>query len=1626
MNRLRLCLTLVCVMAMTSFASAQTYNIYFGDNHSHTWYSDGNQDQNEATYTLPVARSITWARTNRSSMDFLGISDHNHNEGGLNMTLAYWRSGFREADSVNQDGTFVGMYGQEWGVISGGGHVLVYGTTKLFGWDAGVYDVYIPKSNYSLLWDSVKKYNGYCYLAHPQSGDFGGIFTGTYNAKADSVIRGIAMRSGPATSTNTSETNPAGSTYQSRFHDLLQRGYHVAPIENQDNHNTTFGRVNQQRTGVLATSLTKANIDDAYRNRHVYATDDHNLQLRFEVGTHIMGDIFTTSGAVPLHVSAYDPDGESITHIEIRSGIPGSGIAPTTLTSVNNAAVLDYSQPQTIGTTYYYYAYVTEADGHAAWSAPMWITITANPAPSAFALLTPSNGAISRPLSGSLVWNKASGATTYDVYFGTANPPTTKVGADQTDTTFLYSGLTNGTTYYWKVTAKNANGSTDATGSPWSFTTLLLPPGAFALTSPATGSTGQPIAGTLSWQTSSNATGYDVYLGTVNPPVTKVSTAQAGTTYSYSSLLNSSVYYWKVVAKNTSDSAVATGAPWNFTTIIAAPSAFTVSSPASGSTGRPISGTLAWHPSAGAASYDVYLGTANPPVTKISADQTDTVYSYSGLTNAVTYYWQVVAKNAGGTTNGTSSPWNFTTIVLPPAGFALLSPADSAVNQPLGGSLSWQASSGATGYDVYLGTTTPPVTRVSTNQAGTTYAYSGLDGSTQYFWKIVARNSADTTVATGSPWSFTTSIPPPAAFGHLSPVSGTTLLPLNGQLAWHSASGAAAYDVYLGTTNPPTTVVSADQTDTTFSYSALANNTTYYWIVVAKNIGGSVNGTGSPWNFTTLPLPPGSFSPTAPANSASGLPLSGMLSWQASPHATEYDVYLDEANPPVTKVSSAQAGTTYNYSVTGLGATYYWKVVAKNPVDSIVSAGAPWQFTTALSGPLAFSLVSPGAGAAGILPDGSPLVWTSSVYTVGYDLYLDQANPPVTKVVSDSPDTVYVCHGLTPGATYYWSVVAKNNVGSLEASGAPRHFTVESVPVSPSAPSVLDAGTGSFVIGWTDAAANETGYRVYRALDSAGPYVSLGADLPANTVSITDSLLSINTRYYYRITAFNVLGESGPASLAAATLAVIPGRPALTGVTFRSASFVLDPAANPPATEFSVTAYIDEVPSGYLHADGSIGVAGEWHSADEWGGVQGVALQKVLACHENSFRVRARNLAGVETADGPVLTQAIPCFTSTQYHTVGWNLVSLPVAGLDVPVADLFPTGNVTAFGYDGRYVPLQTLRNGRGYWLKFATADSIQVSGPPIDADTIQLVQGWNLVGSVSTPVNVTAVLQVPDAITSSNYFTFNGSGYQKADIIEPMKGYWVKSRSAGSLILTSSFGVAAKAVPVHPSVESVHYGMVTVEDNTGHRQTLLLDPVAADQKTAVTAELPPVPPEGAFDARFASQMSAGQVAAGTGFRNAVLLQGASYPVTLKWTITDETHRYACQTGSGSVAMTGAGSAVLRTEADHAVISAVPRSTPAQPTQFVLDQNYPNPFNPSTTIRFGLPASADVTVTISNVLGETVDVLMSRQALPTGWNEVSWNAVNAASGIYYVRVTSERSDGSGSDVAVRRMMLLK
>ncbi|WP_426491293.1 T9SS type A sorting domain-containing protein [Hymenobacter sp. 102] len=393
---------------------AGTRNFYFGNLHAHSAYSDGNQDAGSSGASTPL-QDFTFADASLHS-DFLGISEHNHAQAG--MSLANYARGLQQADQATNS-QFVALYGMEWGVISGGGHVLVYGVNQLLGWESGNYDVYVPKSDYQALFRQINKRPGaFATLAHPQSGDYNGLASGSFNTRADSAVVGSVLRSGPATSTNVTYSNPSTGSYESTYTTLLSKGYHVGISYDHDNHNTTFNRTTPGRLVIVAPSLTRADLLTAMRQRSFYASDDWNAEVTFSLNQQPMGSILSGASSPAVTLAVTDLDGEAIRSVTLLRGTPGSGQLAQSVATVSGPTALSFTDAGlAVGSTAYYYAVILEQDGDRIVTSPIWYTRTT---------ATPTHAA--RPeLALELFPNPASGSATLSYYLPTAASVTAEV-----------------------------------------------------------------------------------------------------------------------------------------------------------------------------------------------------------------------------------------------------------------------------------------------------------------------------------------------------------------------------------------------------------------------------------------------------------------------------------------------------------------------------------------------------------------------------------------------------------------------------------------------------------------------------------------------------------------------------------------------------------------------------------------------------------------------------------------------------------------------------------------------------------------------------------------------------------------------------------------------------------------------------------------------------------------------------------------------------------------------------------------------------------------------------------------------------------------------------------------------
>jgi hypothetical protein len=277
----------------------------------------------------------------------------------------------------------------------------------------------------------------------------------------------------------------------------------------------------------------------------------------------------------------------------------------------------------------------------------------------------------------------------------------------------------------------------------------------------------------------------------------------------------------------------------------AAPAAPTLATPANAATGIAVAPTLTWGTVTGAVTYRVQLSTISTFATTVADDSTLTVgtKAITGLANSTTYYWQVNAKNAGGT-SAWSGIFSFTTVPVTSGVPTLTSPSDAATGIAIAPTLTWGTVAGAVTYRVQLSTVSTFATTVADDSTLTvgTKAITGLTNSTVYYWRVNSKNSGGTS-AWATAFSFTTIIAAPATAPTLTaPANAATGISVTPTLTWGTVAGAATYRVQLSTISTFASTVVDDSTLTAGSKtisSALTLNVTYYWRVNAKNAGGT-------------------------------------------------------------------------------------------------------------------------------------------------------------------------------------------------------------------------------------------------------------------------------------------------------------------------------------------------------------------------------------------------------------------------------------------------------------------------------------------------------------------------------------------------------------------------------------------------------------------------------------------------------------------------------------------------------------------------------------------------------------------------------------------------------------------
>jgi photosystem II stability/assembly factor-like uncharacterized protein len=375
----------------------------------------------------------------------------------------------------------------------------------------------------------------------------------------------------------------------------------------------------------------------------------------------------------------------------------------------------------------------------------------------------------------------------------------------------------------------------------------------------------------------------------------------------------------------------------------------------------------------------------------------------------------------------------------------------------------------------------------------------------------------------------------------------------------------------------------------------------------------------------------------------------------------------------------------------------------------------------------------------------------------------------------------------------------------------------------------------------------------------------------------------------------------------------------------------------------------------------------------------------------------------------------------------GWNLISLPL----YPTSDgrkihVFPTAVSEGFGYSNAYYVVDTMKYGVGYWLKFSTPQTIGIEGVPLTRDTIPVVNGWNMIGMISSTIAKSSVTQIPPGIILGNFFEYKGS-YQVSDSLRPSKGYWIKISGSGALVFASTPGNTPSTLPLTTSGVT-QYNTITVSDRTSAQQTLYF---GSDAKSVDLRqyELPPPPPAGSFDTRFASGSMVETCSSTTSVLR-IRVQSSAYPVSIRWHVAEPGIRSLVwsDASTGRIIHSSPSASDGNFSIADPSITSVNLSTTVDaitPKEFSLKQNYPNPFNPTTRIEFTIPQQATVTIKIFSVLGQEVAHLADNQPFSAGAYALTFDGTNLGSGLYFYQFVARSTDGKAF-IQVKKMLLTK
>ena len=463
------------------------------------------------------------------------------------------------------------------------------------------------------------------------------------------------------------------------------------------------------------TVITDENNTYFWNQYPVSATDfDPNAPLPPAVPTVTM--TYSDSGKPKLTWNAVSG---ATSYRVFRSESRGTGyslLGTTTATSYVNTGAA-------VGKTYYYRVKAVNSVGTSGYS--NIVSGKAKPAAPAAPSVTIGNSSTGKP---QLTWKAVSGAVKYEVYRSTRQNSGYSLLGTTTSTSYVNTGASTGTTYYYRVKAVNRNGMASGYSNIVSCKAKAAAPAAPSVTA-GNSSTGKPR---LTWKAVSGAVSYRIYRSESRGTGYSLLGTTSSTSYVNTGAAAGKTYYYRVKAVNRDGMASGYSNIVSGKAKAAAPAAPSVTS-GNSSTGKP---RLTWKAVSGAVSYRIYRSESRGTGYSLLGTTSSTSYVNTGAAAGKTYYYRVKAVNRDGMASGYSNIVSGkATLPAPVLNIGL----SVSSGKPM---LAWDAVPGATSYRIYRSTSRDSGYSLLATTTSTSYVNTSAAKGTTCYYRVKACNAA--------------------------------------------------------------------------------------------------------------------------------------------------------------------------------------------------------------------------------------------------------------------------------------------------------------------------------------------------------------------------------------------------------------------------------------------------------------------------------------------------------------------------------------------------------------------------------------------------------------------------------------------------------------------------------------------------------------------------------------------------------------------------------------------------------------------------------------------------------------------------------------------------------------------